>query len=200
MDGDFYKAVENRRSVYGIGKDQTVSDVKILKIVRHAVKFAPSAFNSQSARVVVLFGREHEKLWDFTLEILKQRVPPERFAQTKKKIETSFRAGYGTILYFEDQNTVASMQKQFPSYADNFPVWSLQSSGMLQFIIWAALESEGLGVNLQHYNPLIDERVKKEWDIPAEWKLLSQMPFGSPLEKPDEKEFLPLEQRIKVFK
>ena len=31
-------------------------------------------------------------------------------------------------------------------------------------------------------------------------KLIGQMPFGKPTAKPDEKQFSPLEERIKVFK
>jgi predicted oxidoreductase (fatty acid repression mutant protein) len=87
----------------------------------------------------------------------------------------------------------------FGLYKDNFPVWSLQSSGMLQFTIWTALEDAGLGASLQHYNPLIDDQVKSLWKLPDKWKLLAQMPFGKPLAAPSEKEFLPLEGRVKVF-
>ena len=30
---------------------------------------------------------------------------------------------------------------------------------MLQLVVWTALEAEGLGATLQHYNPLIDDEV-----------------------------------------
>lgn len=71
---------------------------------------------------------------------------------------------------------------------------------MLQYVIWTALELEGLGASLQHYNPLIDEEVKKEWQIPSNWKLIAQMPFGKPTAEAGAKEFQPLEDRVKVFK
>ena len=61
------------------------------------------------------------------------------------------------------------------------------------------LEDAGLGASLQHYNPLIDEAVAREWKLPASWKLTAQMPFGSPECKPDEKTFLPLDGRLKMF-
>lgn len=73
----------------------------------------------------------------------------------------SFKAGYGTVLFFEDQSIVKSLQEQFALYADNFPIWSQQTSGMHQLVVWTALEGEGLGATLQHYNPLIDDEVKK---------------------------------------
>jgi len=71
---------------------------------------------------------------------------------------------------------------------------------MLQFAIWTALEIEGFGATLQHYNPLIDEKVRKEWDVPENWKLTAQMPFGKPVVLAGEKEFQPLENRVKIYK
>lgn len=62
---------------------------------------------------------------------------------------------------FEDDTVIRSMQKEFELYKDNFPVWANQSNGMLQFAVWTALELEGLGASLQHYNPLIDDEVKE---------------------------------------
>lgn len=70
---------------------------------------------------------------------------------------------------------------------------------MLQYIVWTALEQEGLGASLQHYNPLIDARVASEWNIPSNWKLIAQMPFGVPTSPASEKQFSPLEDRVLVF-
>jgi predicted oxidoreductase (fatty acid repression mutant protein) len=67
---------------------------------------------------------------------------------------------------------------------------------MLQYIVWAGLESEGFGASLQHYAPVVEDDVRKKWDIPAEWSLIAQMPFGVPVAGPGEKEFLPLEDRV----
>ena len=199
MSKSFHQVVEERRSIYAIGKETPVSTDSITKIVEHAVKYVPSAFNSQSARVIVLFGEHHDKLWEITRETLRKIVPEEGFASTDEKIN-SFKNGYGTLLFFEDQAVVEGLQEQFALYKDNFPVWSLQSSGMHQFTIWAALEEAGLGVSLQHYNPLIDDQVKAEWKVPEKWKLLAQMPFGKPLAPAQAKEYLPLEGRVQVFK
>ena len=87
-------------------------------------------------------------------------MPAEKFSSTEEKIN-SFDAGYGTILFFEDNSIVEYLQKEFPTYKDNFPIWSQHTSGMHQFVIWTALESEGYGASLQHYNELIEEDVKK---------------------------------------
>ncbi|ADL52925.1 nitroreductase family protein [Clostridium cellulovorans] len=199
MSKEFLTAVAERRTFYGISKETTVSDDKIKEIIDHAVKHTPSSFNSQSARVVLLLGNHHDKLWDITKEALRKIVPADQFSSTEEKIN-SFKNGYGTVLFFEDDNVIKGLQEQFALYKDNFPIWSQQSSGMHQFVVWTALENEGLGVSLQHYNELIENDIKEEWNIPSNWKLIAQMPFGKPTAKPDEKQFNPLEERVKVFK
>ncbi|MCD2348706.1 nitroreductase family protein [Clostridium guangxiense] len=199
MSKSFYEAVENRRTIYGISKESTISDNRLKEIINFAVKNTPSAFNSQSSRVVVLLGKEHDKVWDIAKEELRKIVPKEKFSETENKIN-SFKNGYGTILFFEDQNVVKALQQKFSLYKDNFPVWSEQASGMLQINIWNALSSEGLGISLQHYNPLIDSEVSKEWNIPSGWKLRGEMPFGKPTSAPEQKDFSPLEDRVKFYK
>lgn len=194
----FLNAVKTRRSVYGISKDIPVSESRIQEIVEEAVNHTPSSFNSQSSRVVVLFGEQHDKFWDLTKETLRKIVPADSFAPTEEKMG-AFRSGRGTVLFFEDQAVIQGLQEQFAAYADNFPVWSNQSNGMLQFVVWTALANEGVGASLQHYNPLIDEQVAKEWNLPESWKLLAQMPFGSIVAEPGEKQFAPVESRVKVF-
>ncbi|CAM4183141.1 nitroreductase family protein [Lederbergia lenta] len=196
---DFYTAVEERRSVYGISKEKVVSDERIIEVIEHAVKHAPSAFNSQSGRVVVLLGENHDKQWNITEAALKEVVPAENFQPTAEKME-AFRNGYGTVLFFEDQSVVKSLEQQFPLYKDAFAPYSLQSAGMLQYIVWTALEVEGFGATLQHYQPLIDEAVQKMWGVPENWKLLAQMPFGKPTAAPGEKQFNSIDERMKVFK
>lgn len=199
MEKDFYEILKNRRTYYGIGKDSKISDERIEEVINAAVKYTPSAFNSQSATVVILFGENHHKLWDITKETLRKVVPENSFSSTENKIN-SFKNGHGTVLFFEDTSITKSLQSQFELYKDNFPVWAEQSNGMLQYVVWTSLEHEGLGVSLQHYNPLIDEEVKKTFNIPDDWKLIGEMPFGNPTAEPDEKSFRPLEERIKVFK
>ncbi|MGE7185018.1 nitroreductase family protein [Peribacillus sp. NPDC006672] len=199
MTKDFYTAIKERRSYYGINKEVQVSDEKIKEIVEFAVKHTPSAFNSQSSRLVVLTGSAHDKLWDITTQALRKAVGEGDFSGTQQKMD-SFKAGYGSVLFFEDETVVKSLQEQFATYADNFPIWSQQTSGMHQLVVWTALEAEGMGATLQHYNPLIDDEVKKEWNVPSNWKLIAQMPFGNPTAQPGDKEFKPLEDRIKFYK
>ncbi|PYE50092.1 nitroreductase family protein [Paenibacillus barcinonensis] len=196
----FFDALKNRRSYYGISKESTISDAKIQEIVEEAVKYTPTAFNSQTSRAVVLLGEQHDKLWNHTEEILREVVGNEEAFQSTAEKMASFRNGYGSVLFFEDNNVIAQLQQNFAAYADNFPIWANQSNGMLQLVIWTALEQEGLGASLQHYNPLIDEKVKQEWNIPENWRLVAQMPFGKPTATPGEKQFQPIQERVKVHK
>ncbi|MGC4001612.1 MAG: nitroreductase family protein [Anaeromyxobacter sp.] len=119
MSADFYSAIKNRRTFYGISKDSTVSDDRIQQIINQAVSVAPTAFNSQSERVILLLGEQHEKLWDITKETLRKVVSEKSFSETEQKMN-SFRNGYGTILFFEEENIIQGLQKNFPSYKDNF--------------------------------------------------------------------------------
>ena len=188
---------QNRRSVYALGKNLPISEQEALEIIDNAVKYSPSAFNSQTAHAVVLLGENHQKLWDITFGELEKFLPNEEAkAATKGKID-SFTAAYGTILFFEDHDVVKGLQEQFPSYADNFPIWSEQSTGIASFAVWNALAEAGVGANIQHYNPVIDEKVATEWDIPANLVLRAQMPFGEKLQ-----EAAPIERtsRVRVVK
>jgi len=194
----FLEEIKQRRTYYNITNKSPVSDERVEEIIKEIVLHVPSSFNSQSSRVVVLFKKDHEKLWDFTAEVLKPIVPAEQWATTEKKL-ASFKAGYGTVLFFEDQEPIRKLQESFPLYQESFPVWSEHTSGMIQFATWTALELEGFGASLQHYNPLIDQKVKSEWNIPSTWNLISELPFGTPGGAPGEKAFQPIEERVKVF-
>lgn len=199
MKDNFMNLVEKRRTIYNLGKLKHISEDEIVELVQNAVKHCPTAFNSQSGRIVVLFGENYQKLWDITMESLRKIVPENAFAATESRIN-SFKAGSGTVLFFEDEDVVSSLQEKFPLYKDNFPKWSLEANGMLQYIVWTALAEKNIGASLQHYNPVIDAEVTKVWNLPKSWNLIAQMPFGN-IEKPaDIKTFEPIEKRVKVFK
>lgn len=200
MTKSFWEAVKGRRSIYAIGSEKTVPETKIEEIVREALLHTPSPFNSQSTRLVLLFGEEHKKLWDLTLAELEKIVSPKQFEQTAKKINDCFASGYGTIMFFEEKKIVENLCNSFPSYADRFPFWSHHTNAMHQFVIWTALESEGLGASLQHYNPLIDDAVRSEWGLPESWQLIAQMPFGKVLAPAGDKEFGDIDERLKIFR
>ena len=188
---------ETRRSVYALNKDLPIAVSEVAQIVEHAVKHTPSPFNSQSTRAVVLFGAEHEKLWDIAINELRKIVPAENFQPTEDKLNM-FKAAAGSVLFFEDQKVVKGLQEQFAAYAANFPVWADHADAMTQYAIWTTLAAAGVGANLQHYNPVIDAEVAKTWNIPADWTLRAQLVFGGIAAPAGEKAFNPIEERFQV--
>ena len=199
MTKTFKEAIKNRRTFYQIDNKSTLSEKELLDLIRFAVEHVPSAFNSQTTRVVLLTGEAHQKLWNIVKNTLRKQIPAEAFVKTEQKIDGSFACGYGTILYFEDMSIVHALQEQFSTYKDNFPVWAEQTDAMHQFAIWTMLEDAGMGASLQHYNPLIDDEVRKVWNLSDDWKLIAQMPFGVPVAQPGFKEVKSLDERVFEF-
>jgi hypothetical protein len=85
-----------RRSYYPLSKDLAITPARVQEIVKDLLDHVPSSFNSQSNRAVVLFGAEHEKLWDITTEILKAIVPAEAWESTGGKM-AMFKGAAGTV-------------------------------------------------------------------------------------------------------
>ncbi len=77
MSDAFLSSIKNRRTIYALDKQLPVSQEKIVELVKEAVSHSPSAFNSQSSRVVVLFGAEHEQFWNIVKDELKKIVPAD---------------------------------------------------------------------------------------------------------------------------
>ena len=194
-----HKIAETRRSIYALNNQLPVANEEVVKLVEHAILHTPSAFNSQSTRAIVLFANEHKKLWQITEDTLRAIVnDDDKFVSTKEKID-AFKAGAGTVLFFEDESVVKHLQKEFSAYADKFPSWSDHTSGMHQYAVWTALASINVGANLQHYNPVIDEKVASTWEVDSNWTLIAQMVFGGIEQSAGDKTFEPIENRLKVF-
>lgn len=194
---DFLALAKARRTIYLLGKALPLSEDKVEEIIKEAIRQAPSAFNSQSSRALILMGKEHDRFWELVRGQLRNVIPAESFHATSDKLD-GFAAAAGSVLFFEDQQAISHLQKQYIAYADNFPVWSEQSSGMAQYAVWLALAEKNIGANLQHYNPLIDEEVRQTWAIPESWKLRAEMNFGNIVAAADEKTFIDDDKRFIV--
>lgn len=92
----YLAAVQARRTYYPLKKASPIDDKAIQAIVSHAVLHAPSSFNSQSTRVVVLLNAEHDKLWDIAKDALKAVVPADQYPATEQKL-SMFQGAYGTV-------------------------------------------------------------------------------------------------------
>jgi predicted oxidoreductase (fatty acid repression mutant protein) len=188
-----------RRTHYNLVRKSPLSEDQILDLIGEALRQTPTAFNAQEGRVAVLFSEHHDRFWEMVYHALEAVVPKEQFPATAEKIDL-FARSFGTVLYFIHEPTVAGLQAQFPLYAHNFPVWAQQANGILQNNIWLALSEAGLGASLQHYTELIEDKVHEVYQLPSDWKLIAQMPFGLPDGPPPAKDYLPLESRLRIFR
>ena len=183
--------LQKRRTYYNLNKILPVSKSEVKRVVEEITELVPDAFNMKSARVIVVTDNKQDELWDGIYDVFEGKVP-------RDKID-GFKATAGTILYFYATEVVETLQKQFPLYADNFPVWANQANGMLQINIWTGLRELGIGANLQHYNPVIDSLVQEMFTVPKSWKLLAQMPFGGIVSEPEPKVKENIEERVKFI-
>ncbi|MCC4382729.1 nitroreductase family protein [Limosilactobacillus reuteri] len=200
MNSQFNSLAANRRSIYALGDNLSQTPEEIFDLVKQTIKNSPTAFNSQTVRAVVLFGKSSDKVWEIVEDALRKIAKsPDAFEQTKAKID-SFKAGYGTILYFTDTTIVHQLENDYPSYAANFANWAEQGLGGAQQAVWTALAEQGIGASLQHYNPLIDDAIHQAFNLPADWQLRAEMPFGSIEAPAGEKAHLDDEEMFKLIK
>lgn len=184
-------SLKKRRTYYNIKKELPVPIEKVIELVEALTELVPDSFNMKSSRAVIVHGEMQNKLWDTVYNAFEGKVSEEKISL--------FRSGSGTILYFYDSKTVSALQSQFPAYAENFPVWANQASAMLQISVWSGLRELEIGASLQHYNPVIDKAVKELLNIPEEYVLIAQMPFGAIGEEPAQKEKEDIKKRVTVI-
>lgn len=226
---------QGRRTIYQLGKSSSVPDAKIEELVNEAILHVPSAFNTQSTRLVLLLHDQHDRLWDIAIEafeglVASGKIPKEIWEkQTLPKLN-GFKGAYGTVRgqYFSfsivaDKNRFFSSRilrifnpcrrSSRPTRINSClglstPMLCISTSVsnvsvilviLLTCAVWTGLEALGFGANLQHYNPLIDAGVAKQWDLPSDWRLIAQLVFGAPEAQAGEKVQKPAEERVKVF-
>ena len=91
----FLTATLARRSIYAIKNTSPIPASRIEEIVHFALKHAPSPFNVRSCRCIILFGAEHEKLWNKAYDITEEQTPGA-IGILGPKIR-QFAEGYGTV-------------------------------------------------------------------------------------------------------
>ncbi|KAF2756430.1 Nitroreductase [Pseudovirgaria hyperparasitica] len=201
----YLQAVKFRRTVYPLTNKSPVSDARIEEIVQGVIGSSPSSYNTQSTRVLVLLGAQHEKLWDLVREhaLPLLQGAGEDVVKSMEGRFSMFRAAYGSVLFFENKATVDEAAKTHAAVAGMFPQWSEHASAMAQVQLWTALELEGLGANLQHMNafPPVAAAIRKQWDLPEAWILTAHLNFGTVNgEFPEHPKKLPFSETVKVAK
>lgn len=200
MKTELLKLEKMRRSIYALGKNVKQTPDELFNFVKETVKWTPSPFNNQTTRVVMLFGKNHEKLWDIVGNTLEAKIGKERYQKGTAGKINMFKNAYASILFLTDMDIVKKFEKQFPTYTANFKDWSEQAQGNSQYAVWTGLAENGIGANIQHYNPLIDDEVHKTFDLPKSWKLRTQMNIGSIEAPAGKKSFMPDDKRFKIIK
>jgi predicted oxidoreductase (fatty acid repression mutant protein) len=197
MEHSIIDSMKIRRSIYNLGNQLTISKAEIEDAIKEVVKYAPTAFNSQTPRLLVLYGKENDWLWSQVFERVKPLLAAGQEHATQQKI-ASFNRGAGTILFFEELATVKQLEKDFPLYSENFILWSNHASGLTQFAVWTVLAELGIGASLQHYSNLIEADVIARYELPETWSLRAEMPFGTIEGIPGSKQFQNIDERVLV--
>jgi predicted oxidoreductase (fatty acid repression mutant protein) len=145
---------KNRRTIYALTNESPVSNDAIETIIKNAVLHVPSSFNTQTTRIILLLGEEHQRLWDITLGAMENLVAagvvPRQLFETHSKPKLSgFRAAYGTVcfksscrlipdlakvLFFIEYDALTEIKKKFPTYANKFDPYALESNAMSQYL------------------------------------------------------------------
>lgn len=92
----FLDALKDRRSIYALTKESTISDARIQQLIHEIVLHVPSSFNSQSTRVVLLLKEEHDKFWEIAKGVVKAVAAEDAWPATEKKLN-GFKGAYGTV-------------------------------------------------------------------------------------------------------
>ncbi|KAF2735246.1 Nitroreductase [Polyplosphaeria fusca] len=193
----FLPATAARRSMYALSKTCPISNDAILAIITHAVTYAPSPFNVRSTRCILALGPAHTSLWS-AAHTATALASPSAMPFLGPRI-AAFGAAYGTVLFFDADDAVEALDARGRALCRQFPEWEEHASGMCQFVVWTALEAEGLGANLQHYQAGVGEFAREEWGVPEGWRLKAQLVFGGVVEGPgEEKARTGLEGAIRV--
>ncbi len=195
----YIDTLKKRRSVYNLNNNLTIPEDTLIQNIEQILLESPTAFHMQSPYILILMNEEHEKLWSITTNVLKQIVPSDKFKSTQDKMDM-FSKAKGTILFFDNTDIIEQLKNDYPLYKDSFDTHAAHGMGILQANVWNYLAEENIGANLQHYNPLIDDEVKSEWDIPKSYQLTGQLVFGGIVEIDEPKEKIPGSLRMNIFK
>jgi predicted oxidoreductase (fatty acid repression mutant protein) len=98
----FATATGKRRTIRALQPISPIPDCDIVGLASDALRYVPSAFNSQSTRLSNHFSQAHCKLWSVTLAALETRLGAERYNSGIADRISAYAKGYGTILFWDD--------------------------------------------------------------------------------------------------
>lgn len=104
------QAFDHRRSCYNLSNKSLIPHEELKQLVQDCLNVVPSAFNTQTTRLVVLVGQHHTKLWEIVGDALRNKIGAERYASgTESKIK-AFGSAHGTIVFADDPKAVEGLR------------------------------------------------------------------------------------------
>ncbi len=194
---NFQDLVAKRHSTYHIGRNTDRTPEEVTEYLRELTQWVPTASHSQTSRLVLVFGDKHEALWD-EIHDVQSKVLSDEMWETMGGVIAGAKQGLGTVLFFEDQEAVQAM----PTSDATRETYSQHNNANHQYATWLGLTELGLGATLQHFNIGYeqghDKSIKELLDLPDNYALVAEMPFGS-IETPAEaKETIPTDVKVQV--
>ncbi|VEU76477.1 nitroreductase family protein [Mycoplasmopsis columboralis] len=186
----YVNLLKQRRSVFDINKDASLSKNEIVKMLKEIIHVSPTSFNGQSTKVVLLWDKESNKLWEHVKEYTQGKIAPHKLP--------GFLNAQGTVLFYVDEEILQPYTQKTQLPYQEVLNFAREDSAILQVNVWNALTELNLGANLQHYNDAVNDYFKNNPKF-SKLKLLGQMPFGAISSAPQSKEKLDVDQRIIVL-
>ncbi len=171
--------IEKRRSNYDLGNNLEISKKDLINLLRKIIYYAPSPFNVQSSKIVLLNKKSHHLLWTTVVEeFLKKNNNGNLLDSDKARIKREDKA-YGTILFYKDERVIKEFKEKLDAYEQkSLDSWCIEESAMLQMNIWNELRLRNIGAHIVHFDD-IDEEVSVAFDIDKNYKLVAMMVFGN---------------------
>ena len=171
--------IEKRRSNYDLGNNLEISKKDLINLLRKIIYYAPSPFNVQSSKIVLLNKKSHHLLWTTVVEeYLKKNNNGDLLDSDKARIKREDKA-YGTILFYKDERVIEEFKEKLDTYEQkSLDSWCIEESAMLQMNIWNELRLRNIGAHIVHFDD-IDEEVSVAFDIDKNYKLVAMMVFGN---------------------
>lgn len=188
-----------RRSTYVIGKNTDISKEQITEALRESAKNVPTAFNSQTSRLVLVFDEANERVWKEIYDVQKDVLDEATWGMMGPVIEGAGQ-GVGTILFFEDRDAV---KENIPANESRQNLYKYNNDANHQYSAWLTLAELGLGGTLQHFNigyeEGFDKVIRDLLGLPESYEMVAQMPFGSIEQEYEAKDYIDSNLEVQVF-
>jgi predicted oxidoreductase (fatty acid repression mutant protein) len=190
---DFYALLANRRSIRRLLDGPFPDEIK--QRIEEAIRLTPSAYNLPTFHVLLVHDRRAE-FWAEIESAYHERLEGDRLERYLQRLD-AFRGGVGAIAIYEDRPVHPQLRDAWNLSDDQARSFVQQALGMVQLAVWLALTSEGLVTSLQHWDWLVQDRLERFFELPADrFHLTAVMPFGYAGEAPRENDPIAAERVV----